>query len=131
MHIVLEKMSDLTEATREMIRHNSLGPHIAWGSWSWSFHTGDCWAAIAYNEDCMMMGWAAITKETDRCPVMGVYILKDHRKKGLGRIILTALLNWLTPAILPKDSTIYASTERWPTYFEIAKNCGHRCQLWE
>ncbi len=114
-----------------MIRHHSLGPSTQWGSWSWSWSKGDTFGAIAYDDECAITGWAMLTNDIDRLPVVGVYVLEDHRGTGLSKVLLTTLVNWLTPEFLPKGSEIFASFERWSAYPGIIASTGHLPRIWE
>lgn len=122
-------MCDLTEDMREGIRKNSLGP-IAYGSWSWTWSKGATYAAVAMDGDDMI-GWAIVTEDVDSLPVIGLFVVQAYRRTGLSELIVSTLLNWLTPAILPPGSQIFASLGRWPKYTKVIRKAGHEAVLWE
>lgn len=129
------KMSSLSPKLRSRMRALSLGP-IAWGFWTWTFHQGDCWAVMVFDGDEelpeKMIGWAAITREMDHLPVIGCYILEQHRKLGVGRAAVVKLLkNLVDTHVLAKGDPIFNSSHRWPKYKEIIESCGLRALHWE
>jgi GNAT superfamily N-acetyltransferase len=120
----------LPDVTRTKLRTLSLGPVIAWGFWSWTFHA-KAWAAVEFDDDDEPIAWAAFTPEIDELPVVGVYVRNDHRRQGLGETLLRALLEHLIRAgVIGRGSAIFASTARWSKYEPTIEDMGLRCLTW-
>jgi GNAT superfamily N-acetyltransferase len=128
-HITVSAMRDVPVGLRSRMRELSLGP-IAWGAWSWTFHDGSCWAALAFDRDALV-GWAALTEETDVLPVVGVYVAETHRGRGLAATLMTTLLRSLLGArVLAPGAQVYNSSWRWSKYAKIIESCGLRSLAW-
>lgn len=124
--ILISRMADLDPKERARIRTLSLGP-VPWGAWSWTFHNGSCWAALAY-ADGVMIAWAILTREADEVPVIGAYVHPDHRRTGLGEQVVDALLAELRRSgDLNMGDVVFASTWRWSKWSPILERHGLRC----
>jgi hypothetical protein len=127
-------MSEVPVGIRARMRELSLGP-IAWGAWSWTFHDGSCWAAIAYDgsEQTIetVVGWAALTMEVDLLPVVGVYVSEKQRGRGFALTLVSSLLNALiADEVLAPGAQVYNSSWRWPKYAAVIEGCGLRSIKW-
>lgn len=65
-----------------------------WEAWD-AAHRADC--RLAAREEQGLLGWAAITPVSDRCVYGGVgdlsvYVSRDARGRGVGRLLLAALI---------------------------------------
>lgn len=130
MRIELARMRDLPVGHRQAIRELSLGPTVAWGSWSWTFQDGSCWAACALQDDAIV-GWAALTLEVDMLPVLGAYVAESHRKQGIGSMLVTTLLRYLLgKGVLTPGVEIFNSTWRFESYAHLLQSCGLRSRKW-
>jgi GNAT superfamily N-acetyltransferase len=117
------------------MRALSLGP-VPWGCWSWTFHDGSCWAALGFlggeTTEAALVGWAAVTLETDLLPVVGVYVQEQHRGQGLGKALVTNLLqSSISGGILSPGDAVFNSTWRWPAYEQVIQACGLRSLPWK
>lgn len=66
----------------------------SWEAWDAS-HRADC--RLVAREDGLVVGWAALSPVSDRCVYGGVaevtvYVGTAHRAQGVGRALLTALI---------------------------------------
>ncbi len=126
-------MRDVPVGWRFSMRKLSLGP-IAWGAWCWTFYDGSTWTAIGFSDADRtdLIGWAALTMETDVLPVVGVFVREDCRKRGIGRTLVTNLLHFLiSDGDLYPGAAVFASTQRWPKWAEVVESCGLRCLTWQ
>ncbi len=133
--ITVSRMRDLPVGLRARMRTLSLGP-IAWGFWSWTFHDGSCWAALAFEggetSEANLVGWAALTEETDVLPVVGVFVDEAHRGKGLASALMTTLLQGLVSShVLEKGAAVFNSSWRWSRYDSVIEACGLRSLAWK
>lgn len=132
--VVVSRMRDVPVGIRSRMRELSLGP-IKWGAWSWTFHDGSCWAAIAYDGSELtldsVVGWAALTMEVDLLPVVGVYVEEKQRGRGFALTLVSSLLNaLLADGVLSPGATVYNSSWRWSKYAKIIEGCGLRSVKW-
>lgn len=131
LRLELSRMRDLPVGVRARIRELSLGPYQVWGSWSWTFHDGSCWAACLFLGE-ELVAWAAVTLETDVRPVIGTFTAEAHRGKGFAGVVVPAVLNYLLAArVLTPGDEVACSTERWARYPQVIVGCGLRCLTWE
>lgn len=133
--ISVSRMAALPVGLRAKMRQLSLGP-IAWGAWSWTFHDGSCWAALGFlggeTAEDQLVGWAALTLETDVLPVVGVYVDPAHRGIGLASQLVTTLLQSLINSdVVSRGDAVFNSTWRWPKYDNIVEACGLRSVPWK
>ena len=131
--VACDEMAQHPVGWKMQMRELSLGAWAPHGFWNWTFHDGSTWAACGFNDTRLrpeaMIGWSAITCEIDREPVLGVYVADEYRSQGFGRVLVKALLNSEIHGIV-RGSVIWASTGRWPAYFEIMREAGYRCETW-
>ncbi len=132
--ITVSRMRDIPVGLRARMRELSLGP-IAWGFWSWTFHDGSCWAALAFDGDetreASLVGWAALTEETDVLPVVGVYVDESHRGRGLATTLMSSLLQALiAEGVLVRGARVFNSSWRWAKYAKVIESCGLRSLAW-
>ena len=132
--ITVSRMRDLPVGLRAKMRELSLGP-IPWGFWSWTFQDGSCWAALCFvggetTEDTLV-GWAAVTFETDLLPVVGVYVSDAVRGHGIGQVLVSTLLqSMVNSGVLAVGDTVFCSMARWSKYDAVIRLCGLRPTLW-
>ena len=121
---------------RQRMRELSLGPDIPWGTWSWTFQDGSCWASMAFENGRMtperMVGWAGLSMEIDKLPVVACFVDESWRRQGIGSSLVTSLLSTLRDTgKLSRRDTIFATTSRWPKFYELVEDCGMACKEWE
>lgn len=126
------RMADVPVGWRVRMRELSLGPlPDGWGSWSWTFHNGSCWAALGFVNDNELVAWAGLTEEVDTLPVVAVFVEELHRGSGLAAELLTSLLRGLLVAgDISVGDRIYASTGRWGRYEIVMDELGLECVTW-
>lgn len=132
--ITVARMRDLPVGLRARMRELSLGP-IRWGAWSWTFHDGSCWAALAFDgsESTVesLVGWCALTMEVDVLPVIGVYVDEAQRGRGFALTLVSSLLNALIAEhVLEIGGKIFNSSWRWSKYAATIEACGLRSLKW-
>lgn len=132
--ITFSRTHKLPVGLRARMRELSLGP-VPWGSWSWTFQDGSCWAALCFTggetDEDTLIGWAMLTMEVDILPVVGVFVHESCRGQGIGKLLVSSLLQSLIAAgkLQPGD-TVYNSSMRWPVYEKVIESCGLRSALW-
>lgn len=128
---MVRRMQDFPVGTRKAMRELSLGPEVDRGVWSWTFHDGSTYAAVAMLGK-QLISWAAYTEEEDYLPVIGTYTDPYYRGHGLSTTTLTLLLHWCeAQEVVAHGDKIYASTWRWPKYVDICGRLGLRCKPWD
>jgi GNAT superfamily N-acetyltransferase len=132
--ITVSRMRDIPVGLRARMRELSLGP-IKWGAWSWTFHDGSCWAALAFDGDvtdhASLVGWAALTMEVDVLPVVGVYVHEAQRGRGVALTLVSSLLNALiAEKVLEPGGKLFNSSWRWSKYAKVIEGCGLRSLKW-
>lgn len=132
--ITVARMRDLPVGIRSRMRELSLGP-VKWGAWSWTFHDGSCWAALAFDgpESTVgaLVGWAALTMEVDLLPVVGVYVAESQRGRGVALTLVSSLLNaLLAEGVLEPGAKLFNSSWRWSKYAKVIEACGMRSLRW-
>jgi len=133
--ITIAPMHELPVGYKARLRELSLGGYEPWGFWSWTFHDGSTWAAIAFEDRKRtaenIIGWAAVTEQIDMLPVVGCYVEKDRRGSGVAEDLIVLLLrNLIRRKVLESGGSVYASTWRWPKYTEIIESAGLHCLDW-
>lgn len=132
--ISVSRMRDVPVGLRARMRELSLGP-IKWGAWSWTFHDGSCWAALAFDGDGTshdaLVGWCALTMEVDVLPVIGVYVAESQRGRGVALTLVSSLLNaLLADDVLQPGAKVFNSSWRWSKYAKVIESCGLRSLKW-
>lgn len=127
-------MGEVPVGLKPRMRELSEGP-IPWGLWSLTHHDGSTWVALAFegqeHVSENLIGWACVSAEYDRLPMVGAYVALDHRGNGLGSELVTTILrSLLCSGDLSLGDTLYASLGRWPTYVDLLESCGLRCVEW-
>jgi RimJ/RimL family protein N-acetyltransferase len=126
-------MALIPASVRRDLRRLSLGPDQEWGFWGWTFHDGgSTWAAVAFDTESGVIGWAGLTRQADVLPVVGCYVDPRHRGDELATGLVTRLLACLlATGELDDVGAVFASTERWPGYADVLEGLGLRCLTWQ
>lgn len=135
--IFVDRMANLAAGLRANLRnHLTLGAHIPLGMWQWTLMDGSTWAAVGYDGTRMLadglQGWAGFSQELDLKPVIGVYVAPEHRGQRLAhRLVSSLVIDLLARDIVQPGETIFATTSRWPAYYDILESHGVECAEWE
>lgn len=116
------KMADVPRHWRARLRELSYGEY-AGGMWQWSYSDGSTWVSIMAEGKLSpenFVGWAAITKEVEPLPVVGVYV-KDERR-GLG--YAEDLVNHLLVMYPQPPGECYAASRYWSEWPRCLSNHG-------
>ena len=134
--ITVAPMRDVRVGYRSYIREVlSLGP-IEWGAYSWTFNTGETWAALVFDGDepklDSFIAWAILTKEIDDKAVVGAYTHPDWRGYGYAAAGVRALLFELRDLkVLAPGETVKAKLDWFPRYKSLAQQCGIKVIQWD
>lgn len=128
--ITFGPMRRLLPLVRARVRTLSLGP-VPDGAWSWTYHTGAAWIALAWDDD-QLVAWAALTKEADDLPVVGVYVRPDYRGESWAVMVARTLIrNLMDSGDLYSGAAVFAAVERWPQWANLLESFGLRCIEWQ
>jgi GNAT superfamily N-acetyltransferase len=110
-YLTAMKMGDVPREWLSRLKVLSYGEY-AGGMWGWSHHDGSTWCSIIA-EGAMspenFVGWAAITKEEEPIPVVGVYVAEERRGCGYAEDLVNHLLT-----IYPQPpGDCYAASRYW------------------
>lgn len=120
------QMKDVPTAWRPRLRELSFGPE-AGTMWRWTFQSGECWVALLQEAD-RIVAWACLTNEDDQLPVVGCYVDKGLRGKGLGSTVANHLLTMID---LQQATAVYAVSYNWPKWPKILQQFGLVHFEWE
>jgi GNAT superfamily N-acetyltransferase len=116
------RMGDVPSLWKPELRRLSYGEY-AGGMWQWTYHDGSTWLAIIAEGQLTpdnFKGWAAITKEEEPHPVVGVYVTPDRRGCGYAEDLVNHLLT-----MYPQDpGYCYAASRYWDQWPRLLQRHG-------
>ncbi|HLN45915.1 MAG TPA: GNAT family N-acetyltransferase [Candidatus Sulfotelmatobacter sp.] len=98
---LLKDLDTITEIYNEAILHTvatlDTEPKTAKNQKLWFTEHDDSHPLLVAEQNGQIMGWASLTKWSDRCAYSGtaevsLYVKKEHQGEGIGRKLLKALL---------------------------------------
>jgi len=99
----------------------------------WSYHDGSTWTMVLFdgprrNAEAIV-GWAVLTLQEGKHPIVGAYLHEEHRGRGHGTALVRGLLDECKDFV--PHGRIYAVSDWWPKYGALIAEAGFSLVEWE